>query len=151
MNPVVNVLHMLLMLSPSMSSDLPDLRHTFHLNLDITTITLVSYCSMSVLCVILPCMMCLTHPIGLLSKKPSMSFVLCVPSWVGTDPFQPGTHLHPLPLSKCWNLSYTFLDSLHQSHPCYWQSYLTCLCATSRSRHYLTTHCWDSYTKRSEV
>jgi len=43
------------------------------------------------------------------------------------------------------------LTMLHQSHPRYYQSYLTYLCVTSWSRHYLMTHSWDSYTKRSKV
>jgi len=142
---------LLLMLSPSVSISLPDIKHNFHLNLVITTATLVPDWSVSAVCVILHCMMWLLHSSGLLHQKMCMSFVLCVPSWVGTDPFQLGTHLHLLSPSKCWNLSYTLLVSLHQSHPCSWQSYSTCLYATSRSRHYLTTHCWDSYNKWSEV
>jgi len=151
MNLVVNVLHMLLMLPPSVSMALPDIKQTFLMNLAISTIMLVLNWSMSVVHVIFPCMLWLPHPSGLLRQKLCMSFVWCVPSRVRIDPFQPRTHLHlPLP-SKCWNLSYTFLDSLHQSHPCYWQSYLTCLYVTSQSRHYLTTHCWDSYTKQSEL
>jgi len=149
MNLVVNVLHMLLTLSLSVSTNLLDIRKNFLMNLSISAITLVSDWSLSVVHVILPRMLLLPHPSGLLCRKLCMSFMWCVPSWVGTDPFQPGKHLHlPLP-SKCWNLSYMFLDSLHQSHFCYWQSYLTCLCETPRSRHCLTTHYWDSYTKWS--
>jgi len=83
---------------------------------------------MSVVRVILPCMMWLSHSSGLLRRKLCISFVLCVRRRVGTDPFQPGTYLHLFPPSKCWKLSYTFLDSLHHSHPCCWQSYSTCLC-----------------------
>jgi len=151
MNLFVNLLHMLFMLSPSMSTALLDIRQTFHLNIAITIVALISDWSVSAVHVILPCMMWLSHPSILLRQKLCMSFVLCVPSRVGIDPFKPRTHLHLLPLSKCWNLSYTFLDSLHQSQPCCRHSYPTCLYATSRSRHYLTTHYWYSYTKRSEV
>ena len=150
MNIVVNVLHLLLMLSPSMLTALLDIKQTFLMNLAISTITLISDWSVSVVRVILPHMLWLPHPSGLVNWKLCMSFVWCVPSWIGTNPFQLWIHLHlPLP-SKFCNLSYTFLDSLHQSHPCYWQSHLTCLCATSQSRYYLTTHCWDS-TKWSKL
>jgi len=55
MNLVVNVLHMLLMLSPSVLTTLPDIRQTFLMNLAISTVTLVSDWSVSAVCVILPC------------------------------------------------------------------------------------------------
>ncbi len=38
-----------------------------------------------------------------------MSFVLCVPSWVGTDPFQPRTHLH---IPRLWNVGTSHTNSL---------------------------------------
>jgi len=41
MNFVVNVLHMLLMFSSSLSITLPHIRHSFHLNVSIKTITIV--------------------------------------------------------------------------------------------------------------
>ena len=55
MNLVVNVLHMLLMLSPSVSTALSDIRQAFLMNLAISTITLFLEWSVSVFCVILPC------------------------------------------------------------------------------------------------
>jgi len=51
--------------------------------------------SVSAICVILPCMLWLPHPSGLLHQKVCMSSVLCVPSWVWIDPFQLGTHHQP--------------------------------------------------------
>jgi len=83
------------------------------LNLVISTVTLVSNWSMSVVHVILPCMLWLSHLCQLLCRNLCMSFVLCVPRWVWIDPFLLITHIHlPLP-SKCWNLS------LHRSNPFY--------------------------------
>lgn len=49
-NLVVNVLYMLLMLSPSMSTSLLDIRRTFHLKLSITTISLISNWSVCCTC-----------------------------------------------------------------------------------------------------
>lgn len=54
MNLVVNMLHMLLMLSLSMSTALPDTRKNFHMNLAVTTVTLISDWSVSDVHVILP-------------------------------------------------------------------------------------------------
>ena len=68
MNLVVNVLHMLLTLSPSAWTALPNIRHTFHLNLAITTITLVSDWSVGVVHVIFLCMMWLLHSSGLIHR-----------------------------------------------------------------------------------
>ena len=55
MNLVVNVFHMLLMLSPSMSIALPNIRHTFLVNISISIVTFVLDWSVSVVHVILPC------------------------------------------------------------------------------------------------
>jgi len=38
-----------------------------------------------------------------------------------------------------------------RSHTCFRQSYHTYLCGLSWSRHYFTTHYWDSYSKQYEV
>ena len=111
MNLVVNVFYILLKLSPSMSTALSDIRQTFLMNLAISTVTLILDWSVSVLRVILPCILWLSNPSGLLYQKLCMSFVCCFPSWVWNDPFQTRTHFHfPLP-SKCWNLFYKFYIS----------------------------------------
>lgn len=87
MNIIVNVLHMFLMLSPSMSTTLLDTKQAFLMNLIILTITLLLDWSMSVVRVILPCMLGLLHPCRLLCQKLCLSFVWCVPNLVGLIPF----------------------------------------------------------------
>ena len=151
MNLVANGLYMLSMLSMSMSTALLDTRQAFHMNLVVTIVVLVQT-DLWVL-YMLSYLVCFDYGIWVDCSAGSCvcPFVLCVPSQVGIDPFQPRTHLHPyLPPFVLEPLIH-LLNSLQQSHPCYWQSYLTYLCATSWSRHYLTTHCWDSYTKQFEV
>ena len=66
------------MLSPSMSTALPDIRQTFHMNFVVTIIALVSDWSMSVVHVILPCMMWLPHPSGTALPKVVHALLCCV-------------------------------------------------------------------------
>jgi len=57
MNLVVNVLHMLLMLSPFVSTVVPYIRQNILMNLAISTVTLILDPSVIAVHVILPCML----------------------------------------------------------------------------------------------
>ncbi len=61
-----------------MSNSMLDTRQIFHMSLFVTTIALISNWSVSVVCVILPCMLWLLHPSGLLHQKLCMCFLCCV-------------------------------------------------------------------------
>jgi len=88
MNLVVNVLHMLLMLSPSMSTALSSIMQTFLMNLVISTFTLVSDWFVSVVRVILPCMLWQLHLCRLLCRKLCMSFFRVFLAELGLIPFK---------------------------------------------------------------
>jgi len=76
MNLVVNVLHTLLILSPSMSTALSNIRQTFLMSLAISTVTLISDWSASVIRVILPC--CCDFRIRVECSTKSYACPLCV-------------------------------------------------------------------------
>lgn len=95
MNLVANVLYILLMLSPSVSNALPDTKQTFHMNLVVTTVALVQT-DPWVLYVLSYLVRCDYHIwVDYSAGSYVCPFMLCVPSQVGTNPFQTRIHLHP--------------------------------------------------------
>ncbi len=79
----------------SLLTSLPDTKHTPHMNLVVTTIALIR--TNPWVLYMLSYLVCGDCRIRLdyFTRSCVCTLLLCVPSWVGTNPFQPGTHLHP--------------------------------------------------------
>jgi len=94
-----------------MLTALPDIRQTFHMNLAVTTIALVQIDPWVLY--VLSYLVCCDFRIRVDCFVGSCvcPIVLCVPSSVGTNPFHPTTHLHPLPLVVKETLAQVYLHS----------------------------------------